>query len=161
MSTNLTVKHQIAAAYVAEFTHSATDSQITQTLLNFNSKQKIKIGFLSYDFNDHPTSHLIEGIFNIISTQKSTNNNQINSLFHNFETYIYNYGLNDNSSYRQQLELLSDVFVDMNTMSYQESYNLIKEDNIHVLFDMQVHTFGNRIQIFVKQPAPIQVSDYF
>jgi hypothetical protein len=28
--------------------------------------QKLTIGFISYDFNDHPTAHLVEGIFHRI-----------------------------------------------------------------------------------------------
>ena len=28
----------------------------------------MRLGFLSYDFNDHPTAHLVEGIFETVAT---------------------------------------------------------------------------------------------
>jgi predicted O-linked N-acetylglucosamine transferase (SPINDLY family) len=50
-----------------------------------------------------------------------------------------------------------DKFYNMKTMSYDESASLIRADEIDIIFDMQVHTLGNRMQILESRPAAIQV----
>lgn len=59
----------------------------------------IRLGFISFDFNDHPTAHLVEGIFSYAKT--------LQKLFFSkttIELYVYNYGKNDQSLYRKNLE---------------------------------------------------------
>ena len=55
-------------------------------------RRRLKIGYICYDFNDHPTAHLAEGLF----------------LYHNrsgrVDVDAYNYGKDDNSTYRRNIE---------------------------------------------------------
>ena len=51
--------------------------------------RRLKIGYLSHDFNDHPTAHMVEGLF--VHHDQS-----------NFETYAYSYGKDDHSIFRQR-----------------------------------------------------------
>lgn len=80
----------------------------------------LRLGFISFDFNDHPTAHLVEGIFaytrqiysdmnrndncdqisSIDDSMKCDTNSQYNNVI---ELYIYNYGKNDNSVFRNSL----------------------------------------------------------
>lgn len=78
----------------------STDS-VNQTSV---SRKNIKIGFMSYDMNDHPTSHLCEGIFYEIKKSRDLCEYSVDtSLYCHVELFIFNYGKNDNSSYRNQL----------------------------------------------------------
>lgn len=62
----------------------------------------MKLGFLSYDFNDHPTAHLVEGLF---TTIKEIQPNQSTSevLYSSISTYAYCYGNYDNTTFRHKL----------------------------------------------------------
>ena len=81
---------------------------------------KIKIGFMSYDFNGHPTAHLVEAIFVEISNYvqqsgrksstaapvvlgSSPTVNRKHHVFDDIELYVYSYGKDDNSTYRNNL----------------------------------------------------------
>ena len=62
---------------------------------------ELRIGFLSYDFNDHPTAHLVEGIFQLV---KRWRENQLFSAFRNIKFIIFSYGKDDSSEYRHRLQ---------------------------------------------------------
>ena len=87
----------------------------------------INIGFLSYDFNSHPTAHLVEAIFYEISKYKcihtggctiyssedasdssagtgTGSGSQRQHVFDDVRLYIYSYGKDDNSTYRRNLQ---------------------------------------------------------
>lgn len=67
-------------------------------------KRVLRVGFMSYDFNDHPTAHLVEGIFDIAYRRRTQDSyNYIQKV----ELIIFSYGKNDGSSYRIQLEQVS------------------------------------------------------
>ena len=67
------------------------------TLPHIQEGQKLRIGFLSFDFNDHPTAHMVEGIFSVLRENKAAAKED------SVELIIYNYGKDDNSSYRNRL----------------------------------------------------------
>ena len=126
--------------------------------------KKFKIGFLSYDFNDHPTAHLVEAIFDVTNDRRIENNchgnNNMNSnnIYCNTELLIFNYGYHDNSTYRMKLEGLADKFLDMGLLSHEDASKVIENEGISILLDMQVHTLGNRMAILAHRPAPLQIN---
>lgn len=79
--------------------------------------RKIRLGFLSYDFNDHPTAHLVEGIFDIVrkhrdyrsdeSHMEASDASHTRRVFSQVELVIFSYGKHDTSSYRLRLEEVS------------------------------------------------------
>lgn len=139
-------------------------------------RPKLKLGFISYDFNDHPTAHLAEGIFLIVSKcrllgkfsdkscleeiKKAVRNSgsAVSSVFDNVVTQIYNYGPNDSSAYRRRLETYADRFYDIQLLSHIESAKFIQQEGVDILLDMQLHTFGNRAEIISSHPAPIVIN---
>lgn len=44
----------------------------TPSHTKMRNNRKLKIGFITCDFNDHPTAHLVEGIFAIVQQQRSS-----------------------------------------------------------------------------------------
>lgn len=48
--------------------------------------------------------------------------------------------------------------MDLATVNFEDSANIINHDNIDVLLEMQLHTLGHRLQITAHTPAPVQVS---
>lgn len=136
-----------------------------------SSKQRpvLRIGLLSNDFSDHPTTHLIEGLLvaikearnkSLVSAFSSVNDLLIfdDEVLKQVQINLYNFGNNDGSLYRRMMEGLADNFMDLELNSYSEMANTINRDQIHVLLDLQVHTLGSRIEVLAKQPAPVQLN---
>ncbi len=53
---------------------------------------------------------------------------------------------------------LADVWVDADRMSDDELADRIQADGVDILVDLSGHTTGNRLAIFARKPAPIQVT---
>ena len=119
----------------------------------------LRIGLISYDFNDHPSARLIEGIFRFTKQYKDKNSKATECEWYNLlKIYVYSYGKNDNSMYRWVLENLSDKFHDLASLSHEQSASLIVNDQIDVLLEMQLHTLGNRLEITATKPCQIIVN---
>jgi predicted O-linked N-acetylglucosamine transferase (SPINDLY family) len=53
---------------------------------------------------------------------------------------------------------LADVWVDASRLSDDELANRIEADGVDILVDLSGHTAGNRLTVFARKPAPIQVT---
>ena len=112
---------------------------------NKRNASKIKIGYLSYDFHEHPTAHLILGLFR----------------FHDrndFIVYVYDYGPNDNSYYRNIIKNTCDVFRELEHVPSAKIADIIYQDNIDILIDLKGFTKKHRLDICALRAAPIQIN---
>ena len=110
-----------------------------------SSKKKIRIGYLSNDFFDHATSHLIRGLYEKHNKKK-------------FEIYTYSYGPRVKSKYLYEIKKYSDKFIDISEIGNIEAANTIYKDDIEILVDLKGHTKDNRLEICALKPAPIQIT---
>lgn len=55
---------------------------------------------------------------------------------------------------------LADVWVDAWQLSDDELADRIQADNVDILIDVSGHTTGNRLPVFARKPAPIQVTGF-
>jgi protein O-GlcNAc transferase len=108
-------------------------------------KTKIIVGYLSNDFCDSPTAHLMLSLFGLHCRDK-------------FEIFCYSYGQDDGSAYASLIRRDCDKFVDMFCMNYDDAARLINEDQVDILVDLKGYTRGNRLAICALHPAPIQVT---
>ena len=106
--------------------------------------KKIRVGYLSNDFKDHATSHLMMGLFRLHDKKR-------------FEIYAYSYGENDKSHYRKEIEKLTK-FRDITALSFLQAADLIYQDKIDILVDLKGHTTNSRLEISALGPAPIQIN---
>lgn len=105
----------------------------------------IRIGYLSNDFNDHPTAHLMRSMFRL------HNRNE-------FEVFCYSHGVDDGSAYSKGIQNDCDRFVDVRHMSHLDAAKRISQDKIDILVELKGFTKGCRLEICALRPAPIQVS---
>ncbi|MEE4358187.1 MAG: tetratricopeptide repeat protein, partial [Desulfococcaceae bacterium] len=108
-------------------------------------KDKITIAYLSNDFHNHATAHLMRTFFGLHNRKR-------------FEIYAYSYGKDDGSHYRKQIEKDCDRFVDIYAMNHAEAAQCIFRDQVDILIELKGYTKGNRLEICALRPAPVQVS---
>jgi predicted O-linked N-acetylglucosamine transferase (SPINDLY family) len=106
--------------------------------------KKIRIGFVSGDYGNHPVSNYLLNTINHISDEK-------------FKLIAYS---NSNRIDEITLELkkIFNVWRKINHLNDTEVINLVKKDSVDILFDLSGHTAKNRLSIFVNKPAPVQVA---
>ncbi len=108
-------------------------------------KSRIAVGYLSNDFCDHATAHLILSLFGLHNRDE-------------FEVFCYSYGEDDGSYYRKRIQRDCDKFVDLGNLSHADAARCIFEDQVDILVDLKGYTKGSRLQICALRPAPVQVS---
>jgi len=109
------------------------------------SHQRIRLGYLSADFHDHATAHLMLGMF------KRHDKRQ-------FEVFAYSYGPEDGSDYRRRIREEVEHFVDLAPMSDADAAARIHADQIDLLVDLKGYTREARTGILVRRPAPVQIA---
>lgn len=106
---------------------------------------QLRIGYLCFDFNDHPTAHMIEGLF------VSHNHSHVKSI-------AIGYGKDDGSDIRKRLQSEVDVFVNAVEMGFADLVAMARGHGLHVAIDLQGHTLGARMEVMSRRVAPIQAS---
>ncbi|WP_454647744.1 O-linked N-acetylglucosamine transferase, SPINDLY family protein [Bradyrhizobium liaoningense] len=77
----------------------------------------------------------------------------------NFEIVCYScWPLQDEMT--ERFKPLADVWVDAAQLSDDELADRIQADGIDILIDVSGHTTGNRLPVFARKPAPIQVTGF-
>jgi len=106
--------------------------------------KKIKIGFISGDFREHPIG------FFLLDTLKHLKNK-------NLKLFAYsNFIKKDNLSTKIKCHFAN--WHEIANLNDLEVINQIRKDGINILFDLSGHSAHNRLPIFINKPAPVQVS---
>ena len=109
---------------------------------------RLRVGYLSYNFRDHATSHLIQGLFELHDRTE-------------FEVFAYSMGPDDRSEYRKRIARDSDHFIDIAELTNAESGERIYDDAIDILIDLMGYCADCRPEIVAQRPAPVQVSYFY
>ncbi len=123
------------------FNHPNADSK----RLSGADHSLVTIGYLSEQFRDAATSHLMAGLFECHDRQR-------------FKVIAYSLGKDDGSVYRRRIESGVDRFVDIRDLSIQQAVHRIQSDGVDILVDLIGWMHGHRIGIPALRPAPIQVN---
>ena len=109
-------------------------------------KNRIRVGYVSYDFRNHPLAHLMQSVFGMHDKSR-------------FEIFCFALSESDNSPYRTRIEADSEHFIDISKISsHAEAAQLIYNLGIDVLVNLSGYTKGGRNEIFALEPAPVQIS---
>lgn len=105
---------------------------------------RIRVAYLSADFRRHPGAYLIAGLIE-----------QHDRL--RFEIIGVSFGVDDGSEIRKRLVAAFDRFYDVQTKNDEEVTQLLGDLQVDIAVDRNGHSSGNRMGIFARRPAPIQV----
>ncbi|MDR2155638.1 MAG: tetratricopeptide repeat protein [Burkholderiaceae bacterium] len=106
---------------------------------------KLRIGYLSADFRNHPVAHLITDVIAAHDRER-------------FEVFLYSYGPLTGDKEQLALRELADHFVVINDFDDDEAAGRIRADNIAVLIDLTGFTTHARAGINALRPAPVIAS---
>ncbi len=105
---------------------------------------RLKIGYISPDFRKHSVASFIEPVLTIHDRE-------------HFEVFCYSDVLRQDEV-TALIRGHADLWRDIASMSDEEVSEVIREDEIDILFDLAGHTAHNRMLLFARKPAPVQVS---
>ena len=107
--------------------------------------KRIKIAYISGDFYNFPTMHLLAGVL-------EAHNREC------FEIYAFSYVMRQNDEIRKRIKLGVDHFIDVNNLSSIEIAKLIQSNNIDISIDLNGYTRKSRPEIFQYRMSPIQIN---
>jgi protein O-GlcNAc transferase len=106
---------------------------------------RIRVGYLSSDFRNHATMHLMAGLFEAHDRGR-------------FEVFAYDYSNQDSSEYRRRFLNAIEHHVPIHSLTDQQAAERIADDRLDILFDLKLYTGGGRAGILTHRPAPVQVA---
>ena len=107
--------------------------------------KKIRIGYFSPDFRNHPVGSLTAELYEIHDRNQ-------------FEVFAFSFGPNTNDEVNLRIKAGVDHFHDVRSMSHKEVALLSRSFELDIAIDLGGFTQDSRTAIFAMQAAPIQVN---
>lgn len=142
---------RVARAQSSTFEHHQIDVPT-----RYGDESIMRVSYLCYDFNDHPTAHLVEGLFRWHKRFK-----KIRGENDGVHAAAINYGKDDNSTYRASIAADADAFINLNTLGHREAVEEARRWPVggpSIAVDLQGHTLGTRMELVAMRVAPVQAS---
>jgi protein O-GlcNAc transferase len=109
-----------------------------------NAARRLKVGYVSPDFNHHPVRHFLEPL--LANHDKAA-----------VEVYAYA-ELTQEDAVTARYRAFVDHWIPSTGLSDVALAARIRDDEIDVLVDLAGHTTNNRLGAFAKKPAPVSMS---
>ncbi|MGQ9372164.1 O-linked N-acetylglucosamine transferase family protein [Azospirillum sp. ST 5-10] len=104
----------------------------------------LRIGYVSGDFNSHPVGYFLESVLGAHDRSRVT---------------VVAYANNSRSDgLTDRLRARTDAWREIVGVGDDAVEALVHRDGIDVLVDLSGHTAGNRLTLFARRPAPVQVT---
>ena len=122
-------------------------NNILGPIKKYPKSEKIKIGYFSADFTDHPVAFLVVGLFEMHDKSK-------------FELFAFSTHpeSKSKSKIRERIENSFDVFIDVSNMENKAIACLAREKKIDIAIDLGGFTQNTRSSVFAMKAAPIQIN---
>jgi protein O-GlcNAc transferase len=131
-----------ARDYVESILEISTDAPL---LASARHGDRIRVAYLSADFREHATAHLIAELIELHDRSR-------------FEVVGASFGADDRSAMRDRLVEGFDQFHDVRSMTDREAARLLAELQVDIAVDLKGYTQDSRPGILAHRPAPVQVS---
>jgi predicted O-linked N-acetylglucosamine transferase (SPINDLY family) len=127
----------------------AVGAKIVQRQLrssNLHPEKRIVVGYVSSDFREHSAALAFLPVLQ-------------HHDHRNFEIICYSCSpLRD--AVTDACRLAADSWIDASKLSDDQLADRIEADNVDILVDLSGHSAGNRLTVFARKPAPIQVTAF-
>lgn len=135
-------RHQAIRAHWAERWN--TTPQMSHAAKNWDEDRVLTVGYVSGDFCNHSASHCFGVVVNGHDRSR-------------FRVNLYSMTQNPDpvtEAYRAKADIWRDVF----HLSDNDMASMIHEDGVDILVDLSGFSGLNRLPVFARKPAPIQVT---
>jgi protein O-GlcNAc transferase len=105
---------------------------------------RIRLGFVSGDLRSHPVSYFLQPVL-------------ANAQGKEYELYVYDSTENHDDT-TAWLRSYRSTWRELSTANDSSFHRVIKADEIDLLFDLSGHTAHNRLAVFARRAADIQLS---
>ena len=106
---------------------------------------KLRVGFISGDFNSHAVA---TQIIDVLAEIKKSDQIELFAYYNNSKFD------NDTKEFTNIINNWRNIFF----LSDENVIKTIMSDNISILIDLSGHTTGGRLPVFIARPSPIQIS---
>lgn len=117
----------------------------TNKLTKHPLHDKIRLGYFSADYHNHPILHLMAEMFEGHDRSR-------------YELYGFSFGPESNDPWRKRAQKSFDHFFDVRFMSDQDVSMFAQAHQIDIAIDLMGHTIDSRPNIFAGRAAPVQVN---
>jgi protein O-GlcNAc transferase len=109
-----------------------------------NPERRLRIGYVSPDFRDHPVGRFMLSLLD-------SHDRSIVEVFCYSDVKIHD-------DMTRQLQAQSQDWKNTLTSTDEQLAQVIREDRIDILVDLTLHMAYNRLLVFARKPAPVQVT---
>jgi predicted O-linked N-acetylglucosamine transferase (SPINDLY family) len=107
--------------------------------------RKLRVGFISADFREHPVGYLLIGLIERLDRRR-------------FETFGFSLGIRDGSDLYRRYRNGFDHYLDCADKTSHELARLIRAMEVDIAIDLSGYTAGSRLDILARRPAPLQMT---
>ena len=104
--------------------------------------RKLKVGFITAELGNHAIAYFLKPVLHNLDKEK-------------YELYGYDTANRDESK-TQDMRSQFSVVRDVHAISDEEACNLIRNDELDILFETTSHMRSNRMGVLLRRAAPIQ-----
>jgi len=140
------VSPQELAATAREFGKKIADPLRRKSPLirDDDPERKLRVGYVSPDFHEHAVNYFFEPLLKLHDRRQ-------------FELFAYANVIREDAV-TTRLKREFDHWRDIRPLNDDEAADLIEADAIDILVDLAGHTRENRLMVFARKPAPVQVT---
>ncbi len=125
--------------------HAAPLLQNTVFANDRSTTRRLRIGYVSADFRNHSAAKVFGGMLTCFDRSR-------------FDVFAYSNYLDKDDKFTKLFKQNVTVWRNIFGLSDEASAHLIRDDQIDILVDLSGHTAGNRLLVFARKPAPIQIT---
>lgn len=107
-------------------------------------ERRLRVGYVSIDFCQHAASYFIEPLLSGHDART-------------FDVICYS-GVKRPDETTERLRRLAGTWRDVRGLADERLAELILDDAVDILVDLSGHTAGNRMPVFARKPAPLQLT---
>jgi len=111
---------------------------------DLSAHRRLRIGYISPDFREHPVGRLLLPVLE-------------NHDHSHFEIACYS-DVRRPDAITDRVRLAADQWIDASSFSDDALAQRIQQDHIDILVDLTLHTANNRLLVFARKPAPVQIT---